>query len=298
MKRIINVSFVAGVSALAFSLSASTMQAENDDELRSKDVGKQVAGRGDVRRLPRPLKQRLVDLAKRPHSYLPLTAFSEAATPSQLFQYYLLDTTEFQPNIFTSVVPGINDTAISTAANAANGGQRTIGSVRVVLEPKAGKPTDPNDVRAAIDVFTDISGLFVINNESGWYEGWMIRDMRVPRIAPPRADGSAQYFTMTPEDAAAIAAMGAHNNVPGQIYTGDGNDVRFPVPVTIGRTSRPTPSRSPSASARSMPNSKATFTPTGSSIPAPTGFSRTTNCPSPAACPAPSRAVCNTASNP
>ena len=91
MKRIINVSFVAGVSALAFSLSASTMQAGtmqagNDEEMGSKAVGKQVAGRQDVRRLPRPLKQRLVDMAKRPHSYLPLTAFSEAATPSQLFQ--------------------------------------------------------------------------------------------------------------------------------------------------------------------------------------------------------------------
>ena len=110
-------------------------------------------------------------------------------------------------------MPGINDGTKPTATGP-NGQLRTIGSVRVTLEPKPGLPTDPNDVRAAIDLFTDISGLFVINNESGWYEGWMIHDLRVPRIAPPRANGRAQYGTITPEDAAAIRAVGSHNNVP------------------------------------------------------------------------------------
>ncbi|HEY9023759.1 MAG TPA: hypothetical protein VIP05_05625 [Burkholderiaceae bacterium] len=61
----------------------------------------------------------------------------------------------------------------------------TIGAVRMVVEPKPDLPTDPNDVRAFIDVFTDLSGLFVINNESGWYEGWMIHNLRV---APRRRD--------------------------------------------------------------------------------------------------------------
>ena len=89
----IKIAFVAGVSALAFGLSVSTVQAGNDDEIGSKADGRQVAARPDVRRLPRPLKQRLVQMAERPHSYLPLTAFSEAATPSQVFQYYLLGTT-------------------------------------------------------------------------------------------------------------------------------------------------------------------------------------------------------------
>jgi len=58
-------------------------------------------------------------------------------------------------------------------------GVSTIGTVRVVLEPKPGLPTDPNDPHAFIDVFTDIDPLFVINNESGWYEGWMIHDLTV-----------------------------------------------------------------------------------------------------------------------
>jgi hypothetical protein len=46
-----------------------------------------------------------------------------------------------------------------------------------------------HDPRAFIDIFTDIRGLFVINNESGWYEGWMIHDLRVADVAPPDAKG-------------------------------------------------------------------------------------------------------------
>jgi hypothetical protein len=97
-----------------------------------------------------------------------------------------------------------------------------------VLEPKPGLPTDPSDVESFIDIFTDISGLFVINNESGWYEGWMIHDLVVPPVAPPRANGNAQFGMMTAADAAAIAAMGEHHNVPGKLMTLDGKAARFP----------------------------------------------------------------------
>jgi hypothetical protein len=187
-----------------------------------------VLNRQDVVNLPGRLKDRLGRMARRAHSYLPTPAFAEADKRSKLFQYYLLDTDDFQPNIFTAIVPGINDHAIPTAANAANGQQRTIGAVRVVLEPKPGLPTDPEDVEAFIDIFTDISGLFVINNESGWYEGWMIHDLRVPRVATPRADGSARFGTMTAADAAAIASIGSHHNQPGNLFTLDGDAVRLP----------------------------------------------------------------------
>jgi hypothetical protein len=187
-----------------------------------------VAKRGDVRFLPKPLRDRLVEMAGRPHSFEPMTAFSEAEQPSRLFQYYLLDTENFQPNVFTSRIPGINDQAMQTGANAANDGLPTIGAVRLVLEPKPGLPTDPDDPRAFIDIFTDHSGLFVINNESGWYEGWMIQDILVPPISPPRADGTAGFGTMTPEDASVLATMGAGNNVPGNIFTVDGFPPRFP----------------------------------------------------------------------
>src|SRR5262245_36497877 len=212
--------FVLAVSFLMFTHTAAFSQSPTG-------IGQTVANRGDVRHLPAPLRERLVEIAKRPHTFSPITAFSEAEQASRLFQYYLLDTTGFQPNVFTATIPGINDGAIPTAANAANGGLPTIGAVRVTLEPKPGLPTNPSDPRAFIDIFMDFSGLFVINNESGWYEGWMISDIRVPPIAPPRPDGTARFGTITAADAAAIAARGRGNNIPGNIFTVDGNAPRF-----------------------------------------------------------------------
>ncbi len=185
---------------------------------RAKQDMKTVANRGDIQNLPAALKDRLVQLAGRPHSVLPLQVFNEADPPSQLFQYYLLDTTGFEPNVFTTLIPGVND-QVELSVTGGNCGQPTIGTVRLVLEPKPGLPTDPNDPNAFIDVFTDIDPLFVINNESGWYEGWMIHDLTVPNIAPPRSEAA---------DAAALAAMGTGNNVPGNVFTMDGQVVRLP----------------------------------------------------------------------
>jgi hypothetical protein len=189
--------------------------------------GALVRQRGDIAHLPDPLQDTLERMAERPHSYLPIQAYSEADKPSQLFMYYLLSATGFEPNPFTARLPGINDKAMLTATGA-NCGLPTIGTVRVVLEPKPGLPTDPANVRAFIDVFTDLSNLFVINNESGWYEGWMIHDLEVPNVARPRPDGHAQFGTMTAADAAALRAMGAHHNVPGQLFTMDGKAPHFP----------------------------------------------------------------------
>jgi hypothetical protein len=195
-----------------------------------------VLTRGDIRQLPDALTDRLAILAGRPHSQLPTQAYAEAQfdkapfkpKPSQLFQYYLLDTNGFEPNPFTSLIPGVNDTAMLTATGP-DCGLPTLGAVRVVLEPKPGLPTDPNDVEAFIDIFTDISGLFVINNESGWYEGWMIHDLRVaPVNNTTRPDGHAQFGTILQADAAALKTMDSGNNVPGNIFTTDGNAVHFP----------------------------------------------------------------------
>src|SRR5262245_62119807 len=183
--------FASPVVAAA-TLAASAAHAQtpaHPNPFAARDVAF-VTHRGDVRHLPLPLKNRLGELAARPHSVLPVQAFAEADQPSQLFQYYLLYSKSFQPNVFSAVIPGLNDQAQLTAFGG-NGGLPTIGAVRVVLEPKPGLPTDPNDVRAFIDVFTDLSSLFVINNESGWYEGWMIHDLTVPDSAPPREIGRA-----------------------------------------------------------------------------------------------------------
>jgi hypothetical protein len=189
-----------------------------------------VASRGDVVNLPGELKERLIRLADRPHTYLPMQAFAEADRASQLFQYYLLDTTGFEPNVFTSIIPGVNDANAQLTVTGGNCGLPTVGSVRMVLEPKPGLPTDPNDPRAFNDVFTDISPMFVINNESGWYEGWMIHDITVPPIAAPRGDGHAQFGKITDRDAAMLKKMGTGNNVPGNIFTVDGGEPRFPSP--------------------------------------------------------------------
>ena len=187
-----------------------------------------VRNRGDVISLPGPLQDRLGQLANRPHSQLPMQAYAEADGASQLFQYYLLDTGGSQPNVFTTIFPGVND-HVQLTATGGNCGIPAVGAVRVVLEPKSGLPTDPANPRAFNDVFTDISGLFVINNESGWYEGWMIDDLIVPSVNPtPRKDGHAQFGAILPADAAMLKNMGSGNNLPGAIFTTDGKAVRLP----------------------------------------------------------------------
>jgi hypothetical protein len=187
-----------------------------------------VRSRGDVVKLPGELQDRLAQLANRPHSYPPLQVFAEADGASQLFQYYLLDTSGFEPNVFTAIIPGVNDGNVQLTATGGNCGLPTVGAVRVVLEPKPGLPTDPNNPRAFNDVFTDISPLFVINNESGWYEGWMIHDITVPNVAAPRKDGHAQFGTITQRDAEILKRMGTGNNVAGNIFTVDGQAPHFP----------------------------------------------------------------------
>jgi len=190
--------------------------------------------RGDVVHLPDALEDRLEELAGRPHSQLPTQAYAEAhdakgkPVPSRLFQYYLLDGKNFEPNPFTHLFKGINDEAMLTATGA-NHNLPQIGSVRVVLEPKPGLPTDPNDVRAFIDVFTDVSSLFVINNESGWYEGWMIWDIHVVRTNnTPRADGHAQFGTILQKDADRLKSMGDGNDVFPHVFTTDGHAPHLP----------------------------------------------------------------------
>ena len=198
--RIAGLCSVSAVTALAiFAINARAEQppppchpnptAEADEAA--------VRGRGDIVNLPVPLQDRLAQLANRPHTYLPLQVFNEADGASQLFQYYLLDTNGFEPNVFTAIIPGVNDGNVQLTATGGNCGLPTVGAVRVVLEPKPGLPTDPNNPRAFNDVFTDISPLFVINNESGWYEGWMIHDITVANVANPRKDGHAQFGTFT-----------------------------------------------------------------------------------------------------
>jgi len=204
--------------------------------------------RGDISALAsqaatQPLQDRLVTLDCSPHSISPVQVRAEADNKSRLFQYYLLDSTGFEPSVFTTQIPGLNDDpSTMLTVFGANCGLPTIGSVRMELEPKPDLPADPDDPRAFIDVFTDIRGLFVINNESGWYEGWMIHDLRVADVDPELNTGGGkhgsgdlkkahpQFGMITSQDAALLAAMGSGNNVPGNFFTVDGAAPHFPSP--------------------------------------------------------------------
>ena len=214
----------AGVFVSVVLLTSGSRAHAQESSPRAVDA---IGDRGDIVNLPAPLKNRIVELAGRHRTVDPMRAFAEADSPSQLFGYYLLDSIHFQKNVFNSI-NSINSGMAPTAANCANHGDPTIGSVRLVVEPKPGLPTNPDNPEAFIDIFTDISSLFVINNESGWYEGWMIHYLAVPDVAPPRADGMAQFGRMTQADADAIAAVGGHNNVPGRSFTTDGNPSHEP----------------------------------------------------------------------
>ena len=163
-----------------------------------------VGDRGDIRHLPGPLRDRLVQLAGRPHSQLPTQAYAEAhfdkppfkPKASQLFQYYLLDTTGFEANPFTSLIPGVNDTAMLTATGP-DCGLPTIGSVRVVLEPKPGLPTDPNDVRRdrkqpGLD---GPRGLVGVARTVQREEGLLVKVRQVLRVRDPGAQEAHELRT-------------------------------------------------------------------------------------------------------
>ena len=116
------VSRAASLSAAAFvaALAAGQACAEQPPppchpNPNAAADGALVRQRGDIAHLPDSLQDLLQRMAERPHSYLPIQAFAEADKPSQLFQYYLLSTTGFEPNPFTARFPGINDQAMLTA---------------------------------------------------------------------------------------------------------------------------------------------------------------------------------------
>src|SRR2546428_13348957 len=61
-----------------------------------------VASRGDVALLPTPLKDRLVQLAGRPHTFLPMQVNAGAPRPTQFFQDHLLHTLRLEQNVLTA----------------------------------------------------------------------------------------------------------------------------------------------------------------------------------------------------
>jgi hypothetical protein len=137
-----------------------------------------VAARRDVVNLPARSKDRLVQPAD-PARLSADGGFRRSRWRQPIVQYYLLDSTGFDANVFTTTPKGVNDQVQLTGDGGRLRPSQGVGAVRVVLEPKPGLPTDRADPRAFIDVVTDTDLLFVINNESGWYEGRMIHDVTV-----------------------------------------------------------------------------------------------------------------------
>jgi hypothetical protein len=184
-----------------------------------------LTNRLDVLSLPAPLQARLRELAQRPHTYTPQRTFPAASGISHLTGYFLLDDAGLvSSNLFAT---GLNPTATSTNAPS---GSRTnlgpIGAVRILQISStnatanvSSNSTDPG----CFDFFTDIAGLGPIQNESGWYEGWVIHDLVVPAIGAANTNGAATAGSITAEDATALAGLGGGNNVPGAVFTSDGN---------------------------------------------------------------------------
>jgi len=173
-------------------------------------------------RLPGALRDRLSELnhcqsrLQETRATYPVQRIQGEGGTAILYAYYNLDD-RMLDNPFVKPVEGFNDQCESFTNDA-------IGSVRAVLEPKPGAVVDPGDPNSLIDIFTDVCGLRVINNESGWYEGWLIHDLVVPSVAAD-SNGAPTFGHITQADSDMIAALGAGHNVAGQTFTKDGRDV-------------------------------------------------------------------------
>src|SRR5437762_10319775 len=87
----VHLATIAGALFLAHSSAIAQGGPAHPNPNADADM-ETVANRGDIIHLPAPLKNALVRMAARPHTYLAMQAYAEADRPSQLFQYYLIDT--------------------------------------------------------------------------------------------------------------------------------------------------------------------------------------------------------------
>lgn len=217
----------AGVPALAFALwlgdaGNAVAQVEVKVEVDYIDSVKAVAARETVQN--REVTRRLNQMRRHTHTFPPQRVIASGNKKAEVFQYALLDNKNFQTNVFSGYVDGINDTAELTAGNPG-----TIGLARMVAFDKSGVTSDPTDPRSHIGIYVDVSGLKTVKSEAGWYEATLMYTTKIPPVAPPRPNGRAQFGTMTPEDQAFLAAMGDGNNgVVGHVFTATGNAPRYP----------------------------------------------------------------------
>lgn len=153
-----------------------------------------------------------------------------------LYAFYLLDEDNLINPFTTPIPPGSGPTppgftsppgtsSCATPVHATNGpgvGKGAFAMVQAVIEPKTGLVCDANDPRSFIDIFTDICGIEVINNESGWYEGWLEHFLRVPDQAHIVDETPQPFGTISTADLHIVQALGTGQNQPGAIFTIDG----------------------------------------------------------------------------
>lgn len=213
------IAFIALLLAFSWLLTTNESLAQSGKTIPKgkKDV-KTVAKREDIKSLPQPLKDALLFLAGAPNTFVPSSVYNEFFMTKKnalLFQYYLINAKGFEPNAFTTRVPGFTDGVAQ-------------GTVRVIISPDPNSTFDPNSPAATIDIYVDAVAILTVSNEAGWYESWLMHDIKVPAVDAPRADGTAQFGKITSADADALKKIGAGNNVPGNLFTLDGNAPRFP----------------------------------------------------------------------
>src|SRR5580765_1802464 len=121
-KKILSLSLLIACSERSQSRTEPSMAAADssggDASCHASKCTPGFDARGDIAPLgrhpeTRDLLDRLDTLDCSPHSIPPLQVFAEAdpkTRQSQLFMYYLLDSTGFEPSVFTTVIPGVNDT--------------------------------------------------------------------------------------------------------------------------------------------------------------------------------------------
>ncbi len=220
-----------GLSVLTLGLwfgGATQAISKPGAQTESAKLTKGEAKAAKLGKLNTEMRETLQTMRSRPHTYDPQDIYENNAVES-VFRYAVLDNNNFQPNIFTRNIPGINENSELTAADA-----NTVGLARMVVLDKPGVTSDPNDPRSHIGVYLDVAGLRNAKSEAGWYEMTLMYTTKIPPTAPARPNGHAQYGTITPEDAAILAAQGTgYNAVAGHVFTKGGVDPRYPGPNDV-----------------------------------------------------------------
>ena len=89
-------------AGLTIGIVASTARSANGPPTDRENI----QGRQDIAHVPKPLKERLVTMAKRPHTYPAMRVFAEADSRASYSSTICSIRSRSQPNVFTADHPG------------------------------------------------------------------------------------------------------------------------------------------------------------------------------------------------